>query len=179
VKIGILARRYATALINLAQQANSLDKVGGDLRDFAESWEQSRELRGVFENPNVGVATRRQILRDLAAQSGMEPLLRDTLLLLSDRGRMNQLPGLVEAYEQLLEARSGRVRAEVITASELPAAYFAELQKVLERVTGKQVTVAARVDPSLLGGVVTRIGDQVFDGSLSNRLNELKQELSR
>jgi F-type H+-transporting ATPase subunit delta len=179
VKIGLLARRYARALLNLASEAGNVDKIGTDLLDFEKAWDQSKELRSAFENPSVPMASRRQILRDIAAESGMEPLLRDTLLLLSDRGRLRQLPGVVAAYGELKEKRSGRVRAEVISASELPDAYFSELQKVLERVTGKQVTVAKRVDPSLLGGVVTRIGDQVFDGSLSTRLSELKDELSR
>jgi F-type H+-transporting ATPase subunit delta len=179
VKIGILPRRYANALLALATQANNVDKILSDLRDFEKSWSESKELRSVFENPSVGMASRRQILRDIAAESGMDPLLVNTLLLLSDRGRLSQLPGILAAYEELTEARSGRVRADVVTASELPEAYYEGLREVLERVTGKQVSVTRRVDPSLLGGVVTRIGDQVFDGSLSTRLNELKNELSR
>jgi F-type H+-transporting ATPase subunit delta len=109
----------------------------------------------------------------------MDPLVRDTLLLVSDRGRMGQVEDIASAYQEQAEARSGRVRAEVVTASELPEAYFTELQKTLERVTGKKVSVARRVDPSLLGGVVTRVGDQVFDGSLKHQLQELKHELSR
>jgi F-type H+-transporting ATPase subunit delta len=175
----ILGRRYATALFNLAEQAGSIDKVGSDIRDFAASWHSSRELRAAFENPSVGAQTRRQILKDLAAQSGMDPLVRDTLLLVSDRGRLGQVNDIANAYQVQAEQRSGRVRAEVVTAAELPEAYFTELQKTLERVTGKKVTVARRVDPSLLGGVVTRVGDQVFDGSLKHRLEELTHELSR
>ena len=179
MSVGILGRRYASALLALASDAGNIDTVARDLRDFAASWQENRTLRAAFENPSVKVATRRQLLRDIAQASGMNDLVRDTLLLISDRRRMAYLPEIIQAFEALAEARSGRLRAEVITASELPAAYFNELQKILERVTGKQVVVATRVDPSLLGGVVTRIGDQVFDGSLSHRLSELKHELSR
>jgi F-type H+-transporting ATPase subunit delta len=175
----ILGRRYATALYSLAEQAGSVDKVGQDLRDFAASFEGSRELRTAFENPIVGMQSRRQILREIAAQSGMDPLVRDTLLLVSDRGRMSQVSDIASAYVTLAETRSGRVRAEVVTAAELPEAYFQELQRTLERVTGKKVSIARRVDPSLLGGVVTRVGDQVFDGSLRHQLEGLKHELSR
>lgn len=71
------------------------------------------------------------------------------------------------------------MRAEVTTAAELPEAYFTELKQTLERVTGKQVVVTHKVDASLIGGVVTRVGDQVFDGSVKNRLSELKDELLR
>ena len=177
--IGILGRRYAGALLSLSTQAGNLDKVTSDLNEFARSWNESRELRSVFENPSVKAEARRNVLREIAAQSGMDPLVRDTLLVVSDRGRMAQLGEIVEAFGALAEARSGQVRAEVTSATELPEAYIRELQRTLERVTGKQVTVAKRVDPTLLGGVVTRIGDQVFDGSVKNRLEELKHELSR
>ena len=179
MSIGILGRRYGNALLALATQAGNVDKVVKDLTEFAASWNESRDLRAAFENPTVSANVRRTILREIAQASGMEPLLRDTLLLMSDRGRLSHVGDLAEALRSLAEARSGRVRAEVITASELPEAYFTELQKTLERVTGKQVSVTKRVDPSLLGGVVTRVGDQVFDGSLKNRLEELKHELSR
>jgi F-type H+-transporting ATPase subunit delta len=179
VTAGILGRRYASALLALASEAGSVDKVARDLHDFAISWQESRELRALFENPSVSVAARRQVLREIAQASNMDPLVRDTMLLVADRGRMAYLTDIIEAFDALAEARSGRLHAEVITAGELPEAYFTELRKILEQVTGKQVVVATRIDPSLLGGVVTRIGDQVFDGSLSHRLNELKQELSR
>ena len=177
--IGVLGRRYATALLALATEAGQVDKIGADLKDFAATWDSSKELRSVFENPSVSIDARRKVLRDIATTSNMDPTLRDTLLLVSDRGRMNQLSHIVEAFETLAEARSGRVRAEVVTATPMPDAYFEQLQQTLERVTGKQVTVAKRVDPSILGGVVARIGDHVFDGSLKNRLDELKHELSR
>ena len=179
MSIGILGRRYANALLALATQAGNLDKVSSDLRDFAKSWDESRELRSVFENPSVPVDTRRKVLREIAAASGMDPMLRDTLLLVSDRGRLAHLSEIAEAFFALAEERSGRVRAEVTSAAELPDAYVQELQRLLERVTGKQVSVTKRVDPTLLGGVVTRIGDHVFDGSVKNRLEELKHELSR
>jgi len=179
MSIGIVGRRYGNALLALATQAGKVDKIVQDLNEFAASWKENRELRSAFENPIVSIQARRTILREIAQTSGMDDLVRDTLLLLSDRGRLGYVEDVAEALAGLAESRSGRVRAEVITASELPEAYFTELQKTLERVTGKHVSVTKRVDPSLLGGVVTRVGDQVFDGSLKNRLEELKHELSR
>lgn len=179
MSIGIVGRRYASALLALTGSAGNTDKVLQDLNDFAASWKDNRDLRSVFENPVVKSEARRTVLRELAAASGMDSLLLNTLLLLSDRGRLNYVTDLAEAFQAAAETRSGKVRAEVISAAELPEAYFTELQKTLERVTGKQVSVAHRVDPSLLGGVVTRVGDQVFDGSLKNRLQELTHELSR
>jgi F-type H+-transporting ATPase subunit delta len=178
MSIGILPKRYASALLALATQAGKVDKVGSDLHDFLASWNDSAQLRTAFQNPVVSLSVRRTILREIAEASGMDEISRNGLLLISDRGRLSELPGIVEAFDELAEARSGRVRAEVLTASELPEAYFSELQKILEQVTGKQVVITTRVDASLLGGVVTRIGDQVFDGSISHRLSELKHQLS-
>ena len=179
MKLSTLGRRYATALLALADHAGSLAAVRKDLNDFVQSWAASKELRSVFENPSVSFEVRRKVLRDIATQSGMSPLLRDTLLLVSDRRRLQHLPEIAEAFEELAEKRSGQVRAEVVTATELPAAYFEGLKRTLEQVTGKQVVVSSKVDPSIIGGVVTRVGDQVFDGSLQYRLNELRDELSR
>lgn len=175
----IIGRRYASALLALAEEQNSSDIVRRDLSELLGSWRESRELRTVFENPSVSQISRRTILRELAQASGMHPLLRDTLLLLSDRRRLSHLPEVAEAFELLAEQKSGRVRAEVVSATQLPQEYYDNLRQVLERVTGKQVVVAPSVDPSLIGGVVTRVGDHVFDGSIKHRLVELKDELSR
>lgn len=179
MRTGTLGRRYASALLGLAVEANALEAVRRDLRDFAAMWDESRDLHAVFENPSVGIETRRKVLREIAEKSGMHALVRDTLLLVSDRGRLRHVPEIADAFEALAESRSGRIRAEVVTATQLPPEYFAGLQRTLEQATGKQVVIASSVDPTILGGVVTRVGDQVFDGSLQHRLNELRDELSR
>jgi len=180
VKLRTLGRRYAMALLNLAVEQNVLDEVRRSLRDFATMLEQSRDLRGVFVNPSVSFEARRAILREIAKASGMHKLVLDALLFVSDKGgRFKHLPEIVDAFESAAEARAGRVRAEVVTATELPEEYFAGLQRTLEQVTGKQVVVTRRVDPSIIGGVVTRVGDQVFDGSVQYQLSELKEELTR
>jgi F-type H+-transporting ATPase subunit delta len=90
---------------------------------------------------------------------------------------MRHLPEVAAAFEELVEDRTGRVRAEVTSASALPDAYYEQLQKALGEVTGKQVILVKKQDPTLIAGIVTRVGDKVFDGSLRNRLNELKEEL--
>jgi F-type H+-transporting ATPase subunit delta len=177
VTVGILGRRYATALLALASEAGKVDKVAKDLRELSATWQENKNLRVVFENPSVTAEARKQILKEIALSSGMDPLVRDTLQLVADRGRMSFLPEIVESFEVLAAQRSGRVRAEVVTATDMPEAYFEELKKTLERVTGKQVVIDKSVDASIIGGVVTRIGDQVYDGSIRNRLTELKTEL--
>ena len=177
--VSVFGKRYANALLHLAADAQAIDQVGRDLRDFANVWEGSKDLRDVFENPQVSQASRRQIIREIATSSGMHEKVRDTLSLLADRQRLRFVNDVADAYEAMAEARSGRLRAEVTTATELPDSYFTELSRTLQQITGREVVLMRKVDPSLVGGVVARVGDQVFDGSLKNRLSELKSELLR
>ena len=175
--VGVLGRRYASALFQLADEAKQVDRIGRDLSDFADNLKGSKELQLVFENPDFGAEVRRQIIRDVSTRTAMTPTVRNLLLLLSDRRRMRYVQEISDSYEALSEERSGKVRAEVIAATDLPESYYTQLRQALEAVTGKQVVIDKKKDPELIGGVVTRVGDQVFDGSIRNRLSELKQEL--
>ena len=169
--------RYAKALLNVAESKGETTRIAKDLEGMVAMWRSSRALQQVFENPAYSPEMRRNVLAELADSANISEMLRNTLFLLSDRQRLSCLPDLAEAYRILAERRAGNVRAEVISAVELPEAYFGELQKVLESVTGKQVVVARRVDPSLIGGVITKVGDRVFDGSVKHRLEGLKETL--
>ncbi len=177
MKSSIIGRRYGAALFELAEEQKLTAKIEKELTDFVETWEGSRELRDAFENPKVSADARKKILGAVLAKLGASVLLKNTLSLLSDRRRMRHVPEVAAAFQSFVEARTGKVRAEVTSASPLPDAYYAQLEKVLGEVTGKQVIVVRKEDPSLIAGVVTRVGDKIFDGSLKNRLSELKEEL--
>ena len=179
MSIGVVGKRYANALFQLAVEAQAVERIGRDLKDFAATWTQSRDLRNAFENPSVSQQTRSTILRDIAQQTSMHDRTRNLLLLLADRRRLGYVAEVAEAFEALTEARSGKVRAEVRSASALPASYFTELERALRAATGREVVVVHEVDPSLIAGVVTKVGDQVFDGSVKSNLAELRDELLR
>jgi F-type H+-transporting ATPase subunit delta len=174
---GALARRYARALFELGKDSGQLAAMGKELADLAATWDASKDLRDAFNNPMVSAEMRRKILDAVGTRVGISATLKNTLQMLSDRRRLRHLPEIAEAFAGMAEAQSGRVRAEVITATQLPESYFAELQKALEQVTGRQVQLVRRHDPSLIAGVVTRVGDRVYDGSLKNQLAELEDEL--
>ena len=108
---------------------------------------------------------------------GVSALMRNTVKLLADNGRLPELDDVLQELEQLAEAETGRVRVEVTSAKPLSDAYYDRLTEKLQRVTDRKVVLVKKEDPSLIGGVVTRVGDQVFDGSLSNRLSELRETL--
>ncbi|HJL18127.1 MAG TPA: ATP synthase F1 subunit delta [Sandaracinaceae bacterium LLY-WYZ-13_1] len=172
-----VAKRYATALYELAEEKKAVDKVDSDLSDLAGSWEASEELRRVFMNPSFGIEAKRQLAAALADKAGAHPIVKNTMQMLSDRRRLEHLPEISEVFTRISERRSGKVRAEIVTATALPEAYYTQLQSTLKQATGKEVLLVRREDPTLIGGVVTTIGGRVFDGSLKNRLRELRSQL--
>lgn len=172
-----IGRRYGKALLELAAEQGQTEKVDRELGELKKSWDDSEDLREIFQNPSVSQADRGKVVNALATKMGLSVLVKNTVKLLSDRNRTRHLPEVIEAYEKLSQEKAGRVRAEVITATPMPEAYFTQLQRTLERVTGKKVTLDKREDPSIIGGVVARVGDKVFDGSIRTRLDELKDEL--
>ena len=172
-----LGRRYGRALLELADEAKLREKIGKELESLQGAWDTSGELREVFVNPSVDAEVRKKIIVALSEKLGLHTFVVNTLKLLADRQRIEHLPEVIAAYLEIANAAEGRVVAEVITAKPMPASYYAKLEKVLEEATGSKVTIERSEDPSLIGGVVTRVGDLVFDGSLRTRLNELKETM--
>lgn len=172
-----LARRYARAILELATEANAVEETGKQLSDFAATWSGSDELRAVFLNPDVLPEARKAILGELTQRAGLSTLTRNSVLYIADKGRIAALPLIARAYGDLAEGTSGIVRAEVTSAAPLSDAYYAQLQKTLEQVTGHKVSIDKKTDPSLIAGVVTRVGDKVYDGSIKTRLEDLQNSL--
>jgi F-type H+-transporting ATPase subunit delta len=172
-----IGKRYARALLELAQEQSQVSKVASDLGDLEKAWNESAELRSVFENPAIGPEVRRKILESLASRMGLAPTVKTTLFLLSDRRRMRFLPDVVDAFRTLSEGVENQVRAEVTTAIPMPETFFSEIQRELERGTGRKVLLTRKQDPSIIGGIITRLGDRVLDGSLKTRLEELQDTL--
>jgi F-type H+-transporting ATPase subunit delta len=177
VSVSIVARRYAQALLELGVEQHNLDKLVEDVSGIAAAWETSPELRNALENPLVTHDAKKAVMRELADRVGATPTTRHALLLLVDRRRTKTLPYLARTLRELADARKGVVRAEVTTASALSDSYYMRLQAQLEKLTGKRVVVEKRTDPTLIAGVVTRIGDRIFDGSLRTRLESLRDAL--
>ncbi|MCA9616134.1 MAG: ATP synthase F1 subunit delta [Polyangiales bacterium] len=177
MKGSAVGRRYAKALLEVAEEQKQVPKVQKDLEDLLASWQESRDLRATFENPAFGPELRVKILDELAKRMSLSPLVANTLRLLSDRQRLRHLPEVVESFLALSQQGAGGVVAEVTTATELPETYFAKLQATLEKSLGKKVSIVKKVDPTLVAGVVTRIGDRVYDGSLASSLRKLEDRM--
>lgn len=172
-----LGRRYAKALFDLGEEKKQTDRILKDLDNFTSTWEQSDELSKLFSNPDLPRDAKKKVLVAVLDRLAAAPVVKSTLSLLADRNRLQHVPAVAAAFRALVEEQTGTVRAQVTTAKAMPDSYFAELQKALAQVTGKNVVLDKSEDPTLIAGVVARVGDKVFDGSVRTRLDELKEHL--
>jgi F-type H+-transporting ATPase subunit delta len=173
---GSIARRYAKALLEIAREENQLDRIGEDLFRFAQTV-ASTPLSGVIANPSFTHAERRAVLDAVIPGQALHPRSVAFLRLLLDKDRIGAIADIAREYRTLADAELGRVRAVVTTATELTPGNRERIATALSGATGKQVVLDTKVDPTLLGGIVARVGDKVFDASLRTRLERLQLAL--
>ena len=172
-----IARRWGRAIFDLGLESGSVAPLAADLAGFAAMYAGSKELADALTNPLVPSAEREAVVRELAARAGMSELATRCLRLLLQKGRLPALPFIARHIERLADEHGNVMRARVTSAKPLAEGYVAKLRAELERATGKKVLVELSVDASLLGGVVTSIGDTVIDGSIKARLANLRDAL--
>jgi F-type H+-transporting ATPase subunit delta len=175
---GSLARRYARAVLEIGTANGNLDKIGADLRSLAKAMRESAELVTALTNPAIRRADRRRVIDGLLEKIGAEPHTRSLVRLLLDGERLGSVEAISREVDAMIEARSGRMSAEVTSARPLDAGQLSQIITALEKLSGKKVAVTRREDPDLLGGVVARLGDTVYDGSLRTQLRTLRDELT-
>jgi F-type H+-transporting ATPase subunit delta len=172
------ASRYARAFADVVASAK-LDTAAIDhqLNDFLFAWNESPELRAVFENPAIPAVEKVAVLDKLNAKIGMQKELRNFIAVLIDHDRIAHVKEVAEAYRAELEERQGIRQAEITTARELPDDERAKLLEGVGRLAGAKIHPTFKLDKSILGGTVVRIGSTVYDGSVRGRLERLKETL--
>jgi F-type H+-transporting ATPase subunit delta len=179
VSASAIARRYAKALVQLGAESGSVGAFNAELARINSTLDANRNLAALFSNPAYGADDKREILRQVAAKLEISPLINNFLLLLLDRNRMTCLPQIVSSYAKLADELSGVVRPVVTSGMPLDVKQVADIKEALEKTTGKKVELTVQVDPSLIGGVVTKIGDRVFDGSVKTQLDRIQDILQK
>lgn len=171
-----VARRYAQALAEQAAATGALDTVDGDLDALAQTLDGSRELRAMLASPVVSRGKKTAVLQALFGGT-LSTLTNAFLDLLVRNEREAVIPGVAVAYQTLRDEARGIVTADVRTAKPLDPAEADRLKAALEARSGKTVRMTLSVQPELVGGLVVRLGDTVYDRSVRHQLSELKDQL--
>jgi F-type H+-transporting ATPase subunit delta len=171
------ATRYAKALLDVAVQENDPAVIERDLSSIVDAVIGHAELRQILMSPRTPQSARVSVIKALAERAGVQPPVAKLLNMLAERGRLELLPDLREVYRERLLAHSNVVRATVTSAAPLSPDDVQRLEASLGGLTGKRVQLETAVDPAIIGGVVTRIGSTVYDGSIRTQLQKMRQQL--
>ena len=175
----IIARNYAETLLTLAERQGgpgALDEWGRAIDQLDEMLATDARARQFLETPRVRPEQKKEALRQALAGRAPELFVRFVMVLV-DKRRQSLIPEIAQAYRGLVDQRMGRARVEVTISHAPDAALQAEIQRALEVQLGRTVIPTYRVDPDLLGGMVMRLGDEIFDGSVRSRANGLRRRL--
>lgn len=172
------ATRYARALIEVALKEHvDLSQIERDLDAFAALLTSNPTLERVFLNPAVPAPKKRGAVAALVSEMKVVPVVAKLLELLAERDRLVLFRDLLSAYRDRVQTLQNVVRAEVTTAAPLTPERAQEMERNLAQLTGRTVLLSMRVDPSIVGGIVTKIGSTVYDGSVTNHLRRMKRRL--
>jgi F-type H+-transporting ATPase subunit delta len=174
-----VSRRYAEAMVDVAISRNEVESIDNELRVFGEMVKSSRELHDLFASPIVSPADKLSVLDALISRLNIGQMTANLLRAMLKHYRLHYAPEVYEQFRRKMNERRGLIVAEVASPIEVGAAEQASLGRTIEQMTGKQVEFKFNTDPSLIGGVVTRIGSVVYDGSVRTQLQTIKERLKR
>jgi F-type H+-transporting ATPase subunit delta len=169
-----LAERYAAALFELADERHALDEAAGDLRELRAMLGASADLGRLVRSPVLSRADQGKAMAALAENAKLSKLTADFIAIVARNRRLFAVPAMIEAFLAKLAERRGEVTAEITAAQALSEAQQGALTEQLRRVVGSRVAIDVRVDPSLLGGMVVKIGSRMVDGSIKGQLQRLQ-----
>jgi F-type H+-transporting ATPase subunit delta len=171
------AARYARALLDITIQESDPVAAETDLAAFVDLVRRHPDLQRTLANPVVSASAKRGLVQQVLDRSQPSAPVGKLLLLLATRGRLELLPDLLDVYRERLMEHRQVIQAEVTTAAPLSPERAAELQQRLVKITGRTVKTT-KVDQAIIGGVVTRIGSTVYDGSIATQLAKVRDRLS-
>ena len=168
-----LSGRYATALFELARDQNNLAVVSKSLATLRQGLAESDDLKRLVTSPLVGRADAGKAIAGVAAALGLDPLTANFLGVLAHNHRLGAVQAIIRDFTLLAARHRGEVSAEIVSAHPLDDGQMASLKTRLKSMVGSEVTVDARVDPAILGGLIVKLGSRQIDGSIRTKLNAL------
>lgn len=173
-----VARRYATALVDVVSDPSEQRAVQVELLSWQRLIDSSERLQEVVSNPTIAYDQKRKVLEELINRTKVQQATANFLRVLLKNQRLTELAGINEKLASLIDERSGVVAAYVTTARPVSEEVTKTLSSRLATVTGKDVRLSFSTDEALIGGMVARVGSTVFDGSVRTQLDEMRRRLS-
>lgn len=177
MSVQTVARRYATALADVVIARGEAREVTEELNAWEQMMLTNGQLMEVFSNPTIPYEQKRKVLTSLIARTKVRPTTANFLQVLLQNQRLAELGEVNKRFARVLDERSGMVSADVTTARPVPAEAQDALRTRLAAMTGKNVRLSFKTDEELIGGIVTRIGSTIYDGSVRNQLEQAKAKL--
>jgi F-type H+-transporting ATPase subunit delta len=172
-----VAERYASSLFELALEGGAIDAVAADLNRFQAMIDESGDLKRLVLSPVFTAEDQVKAISVIGEKAGFNALVLNFLKVVASNRRLFAVPGMVAAYRQIAARHKGEITADVTSAHALSAEQETELKAALKGVTGKEVSISVTVDPSLLGGLIVKVGSRQIDTSLRTKLSTLKLAL--
>jgi F-type H+-transporting ATPase subunit delta len=179
VKNLTISRRYAKALLLIGQADGGAEAYRKELAGVSNLIAGDKALEQVISNPLYDMAARKKVLKAVIGRLELSKVMQSFLLLLFDKGRIGVLSSISDFYQRMADELKGMVQASVISATKLSSDSVEKIRSALSKKTGKEVVLEVKQDAGLIGGVVTRIGDLVLDGSIKTQLLNMRESLKR
>jgi len=169
-----VAQRYATALFELAEETGAIDTVAAALDAFNGLLAESADLTRLIESPAFTAEEQVAAIKAVLAKAGITGIAANFIGLVASKRRLFALPGMIAGYKRLVAEAKGIVSAEVTVAEEPTAKRIDEIRTALKGVAGKDVDVSIKIDPTLIGGLIVKMGSRMVDASLKTKLNSIR-----
>ncbi len=179
MKSAAISRRYAKALLLIGKEDGQTETYRTELGGIVALMERETTLQQAICNPLYDAASRRRVLSAVVEQLDLSRVMSSFLLLLLDKGRFGFLSGINDSYQKFADELKGIARASVISATPLSPEVVEKIKGALSKKTGKEVFLEMDIDPGIIGGIVTKIGDLVFDGSIKTQLLNMRESLKK
>jgi F-type H+-transporting ATPase subunit delta len=179
VKSSVIARRYAKALILIGKEDGQAETYREELNSVIEVLDSNPAFEDIVDNPLFDSAKRTKLFTSVLNAMEMSKVMKTFLNLIFSKQRFNQIRSISEHYNKLADELKGVVQADLVSATALSSDTYEQIRQALAKMTGKEVLLQTHQDPEIIGGIVTKIGDLVLDGSIKTQLKNMRESLKR